>query len=277
VVPLHQQKMLAPGRLRRWEVDLEAMATCAGWSRRRPDLLRQEVSQVLEVFPTFLAALGRSLPEERTWVEAAEPVLCPKCGELVVFRGGIRCVDCGREVAPDDSTVVGLIGRIPAVISNRPLLPALHEQLGRLRRLGDPRGELYERALLDINGREYLAPRFGLWFARSWPYADPPVMVWPEYFEMLGLPPDHVFPAPPYFRLCLYASWLEQPAVNVLQNRVAPRLLIDLMMADLNATGKLELALEQLDASLYQVYNMVGHPERGARLRQVYDELVGHD
>jgi hypothetical protein len=101
-------------------------------------------------------------------------------------------------------------------------------------------------------------------------------MVWPEYFDMLEIQPDHVYVALPYYRLCLYASWAEQPAVNVLQHRVAPRLLIDLMMADLNAAGKLELALDRLDASLYEVYNMVGQKgETGEQLRRVYSELVG--
>jgi hypothetical protein len=56
---------------------------------------------------------------------------------------------------------------------------------------------------------------------------------------------------------------------------VAPRLLIDLMVADLKAAGKLDLALERLDASLYEVYNMVGDREEGAPLKRVYDELVG--
>jgi hypothetical protein len=99
-------------------------------------------------------------------------------------------------------------------------------------------------------------------------------MVWPEYFEVLDIPPDHVYMTPPYYRLCLYASWLEQPACAVIQNRVVPRLLIDLMMADLAALGRLDEALDRLDASLYEVYNMVGRSEEGEELKRVYDELM---
>ncbi|PID38308.1 MAG: hypothetical protein CSB49_06290, partial [Proteobacteria bacterium] len=77
------------------------------------------------------------------------------------------------------------------------------------------------------------------------------------------------------YRLCLYAQWREQPAVQVLQNRVVPRLLIDLMVADLHALGRLELALDRLEMSLYEMYNVVGRPQLVEPLRQVYQDLVG--
>ena len=101
-----------------------------------------------------------------------------------------------------------------------------------------------------------------------------PVMVWPEYFPMLDIPPDHVYHADQYYRLCLYAAWREQPCVRVLQNRVVPRLLIDLMVADLQALEQLDAALDRLDVTLYELYNMVGREEQTERFRAVYRDLA---
>jgi len=270
---IRQQKMVAQGETRTWTLDLEAMARCAAWTRRRPDLLDREVTLLTEAFPTLLASVG--VPLSSCWVEAAEPLTCPACKDLIVFDRGTRCATCQEPVTPPPETVVGFVGRLPALISKRPFAAALKRRMSELRARQDPRLELYERSVFAAGGREYLAPRFGLWFAQSWPHDVAPVMVWPEYFEVLNIPPDHIYVADPYYRLCLYARWREQPARDILQRRVAPRLLIDLMVADLAARGKLDLALAQLDASLYEVYNMVGDADEGAPLRQVYNDLVG--
>jgi hypothetical protein len=269
-----QQKAIAPGQIRSWELDLGAMAARADWARRNPELLRAELEQLARAFPMLVAALGTPLGEDRCWVEAAEPVLCPGCAELVVFDRGTRCARCEREVAAPPDSVVGLVGRIPALISGRPFGRWFDAQLARLRQGGDARADLFGGSLIEIAGRRYLAPRFALWFARSWPHADPPVMVWPEYFAVLNIPPDHVYHADQYYRLCLYASWREQAAAQVLQSRVVPRLLIDLMIADLVAVGRLDDALSALDMSLYEMYNLVGKPEGAQPLARIYERLV---
>ncbi len=272
---LGQRKMVAPGRVHSWRLDLQAMEACAPWARAHPGLLGQEVAELLRAFPTMVAALGRVLPERQCWVEAAEPLRCPACGDLLVFERGIRCVCCGEAAsAGSDDLVVGLVGRIPALLSGRPLDSALARRVAELRERGDARLGPFEEALLQVGGRRFLAPRFGLWFSRHTPHADPPVMVWPEYFEMLDIPADHVYLAPPYFRLCLYASWREQPARAVLQGRVVPRLHIDLMVADLRALGRLGEALSRLGIDLYALYNAVGRPDRTGPLQAVYAELV---
>ena len=271
-----QRKAVADGQTRTWDLDLSAMAATARWATRHPRVLTHEVQLVTESFPTLVAVAGVPLPEEQGWVEAAEPLLCPDHGgsELVVFDRGVRCAACAREQAPAPNAVVGFVGRIPALISGRPFLRALEERLSRLDREGDARAPLYRSGILSVQGKTYLAPRFGIWFSKSWPHADPPVMVWPEYFDVLDIPPDHVYVTPPYYRLCLYASWVEQTVCAVIQQRVVPRLLIDLMLADLQALGKLDIALDRLDASLYEVYNMVGRADQGERLKRVYEDLA---
>lgn len=271
---LTQQKAVDGGRIQSWTVDLASMADCATWASRSPALLADEMSQIIAGFPTFIASLGQRMEDGRCWVEAHEPVRC-QCGELVVFDDGVRCVSCRAEPGEiPDLASVGVVGRIPAPISGRPFEAALDRRLAAMRAAGDSRVALFEQSVIEAGGQRFLAPRFGLWFAQSWPHADPPVMVWPEYFEILDIPPDHVYLADQYYRLCLYASWREQPAVAVLQNRVAPRLLIDLMVADLVALDRLDDALEQLDSSLYDLYNVVGRPRRAEPFARVYEELL---
>jgi hypothetical protein len=271
---LIQRKAMADGQVRTWTLDLPAMAHCCGWSKLEPEFLQEELEGILEAFPTFIAALGVHLEDKRCWVEAAEPLLCSRCKELVVFDEGVRCVSCRQPIAVPDQAVIGLVGRIPALISGRPFATDLERRIMALRQSNPGQSSIFQRSILVAQGRRYLAPRFGLWFSQAWPHADPPVMVWSEYFDILNIPPDHVFFADQYFRLCLYATWREQPAVKVLQHRVVPRLLIDLIVADLQALGKLDQALEQLDSSLYELYNTVGRPELSAPLQQIYEQLL---
>lgn len=271
---ISQQKVVEAGRIHTWNVDLESMERCASWSSRSPGLLAEEMEEIHLSFPTLIAALGKRLGEGRCWVEAHEPVVCQACGELIVFDHGVRCVRCQEPAQIPDEASVGLVGRIPAPISGRPFEAALDRRMAAMRALGDPRTALFEQSVLEVGGQRYLAPRFALWFSQSWPHADPPVMVWADYFEILNIPPDHVYLADQYYRLCLYAAWREQPAAAVLQNRVAPRLLIDLMVADLVALDQLDNALDRLDSSLYDLYNVVGRPRQAEPLARVYEELI---
>ena len=273
MTPIPQEKLVAQGRRRRWSLDLDAMATCSPWSRQTPALLEREIRDLISAFPTAIACAGTSLDDRRCWVEAAEPLL--DGGQLVVFDRGARNVATEAIVDLPEDAANGVILRIPSPITGRPFLSALDRRLARLRTTDPARAARWDRALIEVRGTRYLAPRFGLWFAQSWPHADPPVMVWSEYFEMLDIAADHVYYADQYYRLCLYAQWREQPAVQVLQNRVVPRILIDLMVADLQALGHLDDALERLGMSLYELYNVIGRPTLLDPLKQVYADLVG--
>jgi len=273
-VQIPQQKFIEAGRIHSWDVDLTSMAGCATWTDRSPDLLAEEMSGINQSFPTLIAALGVRLGDGRCWVEAHEPVLCPRCGEIVVFDRGVRCARCQEPVEAPDESSVGVVGRIPAPITGRPFEAALDRRLAAMRASGDPRLGLFEDSVISVDDQRYLAPRFSVWFSQSWPHSDPPVMVWAEYFEILDIPPDHVYLADECYRLCLYASWREQPVASVLHNRVVPRLLIDLMVADLVALDALDNALERLDSSLYDLYNVVGHPRRAEPFARVFEELT---
>ncbi|MBW2733078.1 MAG: hypothetical protein JRH20_11860 [Deltaproteobacteria bacterium] len=277
VSAMQQRKLIAPGEVKSWDLDHAAMASCAEWSREAPELLANEMWELVAAFPTLIATVGRPLGEDRCWVEAAEPLLAED-GELYVFERGIRHVITGHE--PEDlpqDAINGFILRVPTPIDDRPFFKGLKQRLAHLEETDATAAGLWKQALMEVKGRHYLAPRFAVWFSQVWPHSDPPVMVYNEYFEMLDIPADHVYFADDYYRLCLFANWREQSVAEVLKNRVVPRLLIDLLVADLQALGKLEEALQRLDASLYELYNVVGRPGRVEPLRKVYRELVGLD
>lgn len=275
--PIAQRKLTAPGQLKEWDLDLAAMASCASWSREAPELLADEMRELATAFPTLIATVGRPLGDKRCWVEAAEPLLAAD-GELHVFERGIRHVVSGAELEalPPDAAN-GFILRVPTPIDGRPFLAPLQRRLAALEERDAEAAAPWRQSLLEVKGRHYLAPRFGVWFSEVWPHSDPPVMVYSEYFEMLDIPADHVYFADQYYRLCLFANWREQSVAEVLKNRVVPRLLIDLLVADLQALGKLEEALRRLDATLYELYNVVGRPGRVEPLQAVYRDLVGLD
>jgi hypothetical protein len=46
------------------------------------------------------------------------------------------------------------------------------------------------------------------------------------------------------------------------------------MVADLQAAQRLELALERLDLTLYQLYNTLGRPREAEAFQRVYQELL---
>jgi len=46
------------------------------------------------------------------------------------------------------------------------------------------------------------------------------------------------------------------------------------MVADLVAVGRLDQALQSLDASLYELYNVVGRPAQVEPFKRIYDRLV---
>ena len=71
---------------------------------------------------------------------------------------------------------------------------------------------------------------------------------------------------------------------TVIVQRIVPRLLIDLMMADLKAVGKLDETLRRihpgnfsLRGQMYALYNDIGRNRRSQEFQDIYDEYVDID
>lgn len=269
---IFQQKLIAPNQLHHWELDIDAMYHASRLEISK-DRFVEEIQALAKAFPTLIACAAEAIDLKESYgIEAYRPFLDQN--ELVVFDRGYRNAKTADEVKlPKDEHYAGFILRIPSPISGRPFHHNLLKRLEELEKIRPKRATLWKQAIIEVNGTTYLAPRFGFYFSAAHPHSDPPVMVWPEYFEMLNIMADHVYFAGAFYRLCLYANWREQPLLNVLQQRVIPRLLIDLLVADLQAENKLEQALELLDFSLYELYNAVGHKTHTSRIIDIYNQL----
>jgi hypothetical protein len=191
----------------------------------------------------------------------------------LVFHQGLACADCGRPADTIQRPLLGLAGRIPALLEGRPFHAVAKERLAALRRTNPTLAGNFANYFLKTDGRSFFAPPVYTFFPPNWRKSDPFVMVRPDYFETLGIPPDHVYPGTTY-RLCNYATWREVSARTVLQQRIVPRVYIDLMIADLSALGRLDEALDACGLSLHSLYNVIGKPQESARFSEIYERTI---
>jgi hypothetical protein len=63
----------------------------------------------------------------------------------------------------------------------------------------------------------------------------------------------------------------------VLQQRIIPKIIIDLMVADLLTVGKLDRVCGSLGTSLHGLYNWIGKRGRSERFRRGYERYVHID
>jgi len=186
---------------------------------------------------------------------------------------GLLCVGCRRPF-DGEQALVGFAGRLPALATRRPALASLSERAGRERGRGEQaRAARWEAYILSVGQQRYFAPPVWVFCPSSFPRAEPFVMVRPEYFDVLGIPPDHIYPGPRW-RLCNYAQWHDVSVRTVLQQRIVPRVYLDLMVADLVALDALSGVLRTLDMSLHGLYNAAGHGEASERLADLYAEAL---
>jgi len=279
----NQKKMVREGEGKRevaWELNINAIGQNIDWARSNPQHLAREIAEITATFPTFLVSVGTS----SGWGMGAKLLPCPKCQEMLVFWNGLRCVRCEGEYKPDKHILLALVGRIPCLLGKVITVGVKKEIQGRpylgqvMRRIGSLKGANKKRRFQNYliatdDGTVYFAPPLYSFYSRNWPHSEPFIMVEPDYFNILGIEPAHVWIGAPRYRLCIYANWREVPMKTVLLQRIQPRILIDLMVADLVVTGKLKQALSEAQTSLYNLYNRIGKPE-GERFKQVYQRHI---
>ncbi len=264
---MRQQKRLPDGRLASWRVDRQSLASVAPWVAEAPERLDAELAELEQHFPTWLVTVGK-LSRDAGWPYAWD-VPCAQCGELLVPDQGIRCCAC-RRPEPRDDLLVGFAGRLPTLATGRPVLRRVRERAEELRSQGQgAKADALGAYFLEVGGQSYFAPPVWVFCPSSFPHGEPFVMVRPQYFRTLGIPADHVYPSTRW-RLCNYAHWHEVSVRTVLQQRVVPRIYLDLMVADLQALGRLQGVLDALDLSLHALYNAAGRGSHSARFGDLY-------
>jgi len=203
----------------------------------------------------------------------AAPPLGAGSGGVAALAGLAPALDPDGDVArraAEGAPLLAFVGRIPAVVDDRPMLAKSRAHLAALRRAGlADRAALHRSYFLKAEGRTFFAPPVFAFFPSGWPRTDPLVMVEPDYFAVLDIPPSHVYPGTSY-RLCNYAQWRDVTLRTVLQQRIVPRVLIDVMLSDLKAMGCLEDALDEAGVDLHSVYNVIGRPAQSGSFADVY-------
>ncbi len=253
-----QFKVLADGSRVSWVADMATMTSVAQWARRDPARLRSELEAMHQTFPTWLVTVGQAMPN-RGWPHARQ-VVCPSCGEMLVPDGGLRCLGCGERVTSTAKLLLGFVGRIPVVAHGRPFLD----------RVRATRGDY----LIEVQGRAMFAPPLAVFCPPSFPRGEPQVMVPEDYFSVLGIPEEHVYPETG-IRLCNYAHWYPRSVAEVLTQRVVPRMYVDLMLADLASLGLLRDVVAALGVPMHLVYNLAGrHKTLAARFQSLYRQAM---
>jgi len=267
VIP--QAKRLRDGQLARWTVDPAVLESVAPWAREAPALLRQELAELAEHFPTWIVTFGELL--HRSGWPHAQLVPCPSCGELLVPDGKVRCLACRRS-PPPAQLLVGYTGRLPAYVTGRRLLRGVQQRIRAARAAGrEGAAALLASYFLTVGEQTLFAPPVWIFCPASFPHGEPMVMVHEDYFEILGITEEHVYHGTRW-RLCNYATWPKVSVRTVLQQRIVPRILLDLMVADLAAAGTLDGVLRELGLSLHVLYNVAGRAGSLARFEELWAE-----
>ncbi len=190
---------------RTWTVDLAAAGKLLGRGADAARLLR-EAREMAQHFPRWVLtiALGR------------DRALCRRCGGLLVFDRGLRCVECGAAMAAPRGALLAWFGVLPPVGLDG--LGALAE---RIAARPPPFHIVGERAPI---GRYLLVPLLAHYPA-AFPERELRVAYLPGFFSIPGVPadaPNHQVHLLGSGVMCLFAPGEWQPALScreVLQQR----------------------------------------------------------
>ncbi|MFH1211128.1 MAG: hypothetical protein V1645_04410 [archaeon] len=232
-----------------------------------------------EHFPYFISTIA-----------SGESVFyCPDCGNLIVWNRGLECVQCRTLFNPPSRPELSFIGQIPSIVGevdntgrviadkSRPFFKKVYD---RLRSSGDD--HVLRRYICSTepagsdSNKFYFTPVVKCFYPSNWPRSAPVIVLEPEYFQVLRIKTEHVFPTTfgGGYKLCIYANWPQVSMRVTLQQRIVPRIIIDLMLADLNCLGKLNVVLDQLGTNLHNVYNIIGKPHSSDRFKREYEKYV---
>lgn len=291
-----QEKMVPGGQVKRWIIDEATIKRIISWTARRSSLLEQELTEMDEHFPYFFLTLAS---RERL---VSGRVFCPQCGDLITFEEGIRCVACNTTFTPYRDSILGFVGQIPSYIGlmrggdlgergtsvrGRPFLQKIHQRLQGMQP-GREREKLRQYFLAvdgDNEAKIYFSPRIYAFYPSNWPRKSPEIMVSREYFDKVlfvgsgrGCTDFHAYSnSGNLLRLCNYSSWHSVTMRVALQQRIVPKIIIDLMIADLLAVQRLDTVTSRLGTSVHNLYNWIGKRGRSERFKREYERYVHID
>jgi len=257
-----------------WEVDLDGIGQAIHWAHEDQELLEREVLEMEEHFPNFIATIAAG----------TNNIPCPRCGEILVWDDGIRCVSCRKAYIPRGASRLCFIGQIPTIIGEvdsrrrfvqgkcRPFFKRIFNQIEEFPRYFFSIGP-------DAEGftSYYFAPVVYGVYPDNWNKDVPVIILENEYFQILGIRTEHVFPDTYArgYRLCNYANWPRVTMRVTLQQRIVPRIIIDLMISDLTEIRRLDQVLRTIGTDKHGIYNVIGRGgRRGQEFARLYNQYV---
>lgn len=272
----YSQRKVTSNGVQSWIIALETVHQMITWAGKDPDRLQQEISEMQQpVFNQFILTVAAS--------NGSDVQQCRHCLDLPVFWGReLRCVNCALPARLDNDLDLAYIGRLPSLIGRqeggtlrgRPFLKRIFR---KVQAMESGQQALYQSYFLTISESIYFSPPVICVFPNNWPRQPPRIYFRNEYFKILDIPATHLLGrGSGTALLCNYASWKRVTLARTLQQRIIPRIIIDLMFADLQAVGKFKEAMRGLGGSMYDAYNFIGR-RHSARFQEVYERYVTID
>ena len=285
-----QEKYDLTGHLQRWSIDADAVYDGISWAGSNRDLFRRELEDMQQHFPYFYLTVSTDTKIRQ------DGIFCPQCGDLITVAegAGLSCICCSALYNFPREALLGWIGRIPSLIGHtvrgefgksgnvrgRPFLKKVHS---RLRRMDDQSSDWLRSQFMTREDKIYFAPNVFAFYPNNWPRSGPRVLVAKEYFdEVLFTGSRHTHSdfhaysdmGGNFLQLCIFGTWHQMTMRSVLQQRIVTKIIIDLMVADLVAVGKLNEVVGSLGTSVHSLYNWICKSGRSERFQQEYNRHV---
>jgi len=274
-----------------WEINENEIKKNVSWALEKSKLLHTELEEMNQYFPYFYLTLG---PQ----TDFLHRHTCPNCGNLISFLPkGISCIYCQTTFSPYNDSLLAFIGQIPSLIGyvedddlestkviegSRPFLYAVCKNL-KDANPGEKKNIL--RYLLVAPGegcvKVYFTPTVFALYPSNWPRSCPIIMVEEAYFKVLfgssgyNYSDFHAYGGSgDLLTLCNYANWHSVTMRIAIQQRIVPKIVIDLIVADLLSIDKLNKVVNNLGTTVHSLYNWVGKSGRSEQLKKEYDKYV---
>ena len=292
-----QRKKVGRGEMVSWTVDKSAIQSTISWAGEKPSLLDEELDDMYRSFKHFYAVLVT-----RDQISRGDN-FCPRCKDIITFDRGIRCVSCGTIFKTPANPKLGFIGRIPNWIGvidtngrlgqrgvdahGHPFLKFMHKKLIPMPDAEKQNILRYFLALPEENRTKvFFAPPIYAIYPDNWPRNKPDIYVEREYFDKI------LFKGTRYshssfhayseggnrlLRLCNYVNWHRITMRVAIEQRIVPKIMMDVMIADLASIGKLEKVVRSLGTDVHSLYNWIGRSGRKERFSKEFNKYVRID
>lgn len=292
-----QSKKTVEGSVKTWEIDTDEIRKCISWAGKKPDLLLHEIQEMNSYYPHFYVALFSAKRLSR------REFFCPRCGDIITFDRGVRCVNCETVYNPPSDSLIGYIGRIPhwigiidgngqlgdrrSRVHGHPYLKHIHSKLQSMNEVERRKFHKYFLAMRENNTiKVYFAPPIYAIHPSNWPRSKPDIYVERDYFDVMlfnstnhGTNAFHAYTGGSHglLHLCNYSSWRSVTMRKAIEQRIVPKIMIDTMIADLIAVDKLDAVVRSLGTTVHGVYNFIGKSGRTERFKREFDRHVQID